>query len=237
MCFRCNRYGHSSTNCFAVPRCLRCAGSHLLNDCTKTKEDTALCCNCGGPHAAKSRSCPACRKEKERLSSLASANKAPAPARAFQPAPPPTKPAWRNPALQFIPPQISARHSTPKTRLAVDLPPTRSRKPPPDPEDFPQLTIPEPLTPETAAELKIPLRSRSRSRPAPADRHTTEDTTAPLLTMMMEMMKQLQQTMAQFQQLATTILNSVQDIRRNETAYRNFDHHLECWRRHHQENP
>jgi len=45
-------------NCGNAPRCVKCAGSHLTNVCTKTFDQTPTCSNCDGPHTANFRGCP-----------------------------------------------------------------------------------------------------------------------------------------------------------------------------------
>lgn len=56
-CHRCQMWCHATSNCRASPRCLKCAQSHLTNQCTKTREDPAKCVNCGEAHTANSVSC------------------------------------------------------------------------------------------------------------------------------------------------------------------------------------
>ncbi|CAH0547208.1 unnamed protein product [Brassicogethes aeneus] len=57
-CFRCQRFGHGQSRCTAPPKCVKCAGEHLSNDCTKSKESKATCANCGESHPASYRGCP-----------------------------------------------------------------------------------------------------------------------------------------------------------------------------------
>lgn len=62
-CYRCQGFGHSSTNCNLAPRCVKCLDSHLTEDCPKkTRDQPAQCCNCGGNHPANFRQC----KEREK---------------------------------------------------------------------------------------------------------------------------------------------------------------------------
>lgn len=56
-CFRCQRYGHTNISCALPLRCVRCAGEHLLKDCTVWRFDPR-CCNCGGDHSAGWKLCP-----------------------------------------------------------------------------------------------------------------------------------------------------------------------------------
>lgn len=61
-CHRCQAYGHSSYGCHNTPRCVRCAGEHVVADCPRTREEPATCINCGKPHAANYRHCPIYRR-------------------------------------------------------------------------------------------------------------------------------------------------------------------------------
>lgn len=60
-CYNCQRFGHSSANCNLQSRCVKCGGNnHLARDCKDRESMTApKCCNCGGPHPASWRGCPA----------------------------------------------------------------------------------------------------------------------------------------------------------------------------------
>ncbi|KAG8236049.1 hypothetical protein J437_LFUL015616 [Ladona fulva] len=69
MCFKCNRFGHSSAHCYAAPRCWRCAGPHHGVDCRKSLDTPAKCCNCGGEQPTMSRKCPAWQAENARRAS------------------------------------------------------------------------------------------------------------------------------------------------------------------------
>lgn len=57
-CHRCQAWGHATTNCFAEPSCLKCAGKHITSDCKKTKDTPAKCVNCAGDHPANAIICP-----------------------------------------------------------------------------------------------------------------------------------------------------------------------------------
>jgi len=58
-CYRCQAFGHTSSNCYKNPRCVKCAQSHLTSTCTKTPDTPAKCCNCSGDHPASYTQCPA----------------------------------------------------------------------------------------------------------------------------------------------------------------------------------
>lgn len=62
-CFRCQKYGHGTQSCRGRPTCAHCArADHTSDDC---KKEQVKCPNCGEPHPAYSRACPAFKKEKE----------------------------------------------------------------------------------------------------------------------------------------------------------------------------
>ncbi len=57
-CHNCQKFGHCSSNCFAEPKCHRCAGNHHYKDCKKPRDTPAKCLNCEGDHPASFRNCP-----------------------------------------------------------------------------------------------------------------------------------------------------------------------------------
>ncbi|XP_043252535.1 proteoglycan 4-like [Colletes gigas] len=57
-CYRCQAFGHSSSNCTKAHNCLKCAGKHSTQECTKPPTTPATCCNCGGSHPANYSQCP-----------------------------------------------------------------------------------------------------------------------------------------------------------------------------------
>ncbi|GBN42649.1 hypothetical protein AVEN_180428-1, partial [Araneus ventricosus] len=64
-CFKCQRFGHSKSNCRGTLTCARCAGTgHESTDCTLKEK----CANCKGDHTSFSRSCPKWKVEKEIVS-------------------------------------------------------------------------------------------------------------------------------------------------------------------------
>ena len=67
-CFRCQEFGHGSSNCNRQPKCVKCALSHETSNCPiKEKTDAVKCYGCGGNHTANFRDCP---KRQKYLSSL-----------------------------------------------------------------------------------------------------------------------------------------------------------------------
>ncbi|GBN79508.1 hypothetical protein AVEN_205507-1 [Araneus ventricosus] len=64
-CFKCQRFGHSKTNCRGTLTCARCAAAgHESTGCTAVEK----CVNCQGQHTSFSRSCPKWKQEKEVIS-------------------------------------------------------------------------------------------------------------------------------------------------------------------------
>lgn len=47
-CHRCQQWGHASSNCYGEIKCLKCAGTHLTQECTKSPDTAAKCANCQG---------------------------------------------------------------------------------------------------------------------------------------------------------------------------------------------
>jgi hypothetical protein len=62
-CHRCQKFGHSASNCNLTPRCVKCDQNHEMGKdfCsrkTPTDPGTPKCVNCGGDHAANFKDCP-----------------------------------------------------------------------------------------------------------------------------------------------------------------------------------
>ena len=57
-CYRCQQYGHSSSNCGKQFKCIKCIENHEPGHCRRTtREGEPQCCNCKMFHAANSKSC------------------------------------------------------------------------------------------------------------------------------------------------------------------------------------
>lgn len=56
-CQRCQRFGHSSSNCKLDRKCVKCNLSHEYGRCAKLITDKPICVNCGGEHTANYRRC------------------------------------------------------------------------------------------------------------------------------------------------------------------------------------
>ena len=58
-CKRCQRYGHTQKYCNHNFRCVKCAGNHPTDQCTKPPETPAKCIHCQGEHPANYKGCSA----------------------------------------------------------------------------------------------------------------------------------------------------------------------------------
>ena len=57
-CMKCQRYGHTKHYCNNTPCCVKCVGTHLTKDCTRTSRyDDVTCVNCHEHHPANYRGC------------------------------------------------------------------------------------------------------------------------------------------------------------------------------------
>lgn len=61
-CKRCQLYGHTKTYCTLPPSCVKCAGDHTTESCTKNREDKPRCSLCRGEHTANYRGCPSYKR-------------------------------------------------------------------------------------------------------------------------------------------------------------------------------
>ncbi|XP_049798644.1 uncharacterized protein LOC126232428 [Schistocerca nitens] len=85
-CYNCQQLGHTARECTNAVACLKCAAAHDTRCCTKPRGVAGRCANCGGSHAANSRSCGYLRASR-RLS----AAPRPAAASSATPAAPPSR--------------------------------------------------------------------------------------------------------------------------------------------------
>lgn len=68
-CYRCQRFGHSSSRCGFLVRCVKCNESHEKGACKRTdnKVPGVYCVNCkGNDHPSNSPTCPEYKKEMEK---------------------------------------------------------------------------------------------------------------------------------------------------------------------------
>lgn len=56
-CKKCQAFGHTKNYCSRAPRCVKCAGKHSTESCTKHDKQQPKCCNCGENHPANYRGC------------------------------------------------------------------------------------------------------------------------------------------------------------------------------------
>lgn len=54
-CRNCQMYGHGTSHCGKLTKCLKCGGNHTVDNCTV---DTIKCANCGNEHEANFKECP-----------------------------------------------------------------------------------------------------------------------------------------------------------------------------------
>lgn len=102
-CHRCQAWGHATTNCHALPRCLKCAASHLTRDCTKDPNLPAKCANCGEAHPANNTSCPIYQRKIQTLEKNRYPIVPPPPEMKYVAAPLPNENAWSNRQTQPAP--------------------------------------------------------------------------------------------------------------------------------------
>ena len=58
-CKRCQRYGHTQKYCNHTFRCIKCAGTHPTDQCSKSPETPAKCIHCQGDHPDNYKGCSA----------------------------------------------------------------------------------------------------------------------------------------------------------------------------------
>lgn len=77
-CFRCQHFGHGSSQCFQTPRCVKCGNNHHTSECDikERNSDRLKCANCKGGHTANYKQCPSYLRYVE---SLTTAQKNPNP--------------------------------------------------------------------------------------------------------------------------------------------------------------
>jgi hypothetical protein len=57
-CANCQRYGYTKNYCHLKPRCVKCAGEHLTNQChRKERSSDVRCVLCGENHPANYKGC------------------------------------------------------------------------------------------------------------------------------------------------------------------------------------
>lgn len=69
-CHRCQDFGHGSSSCHNVLKCLHCDEQHLTKDCSKDRNDKPKCANCKGNHRANSTECPSYTQRLELIQKL-----------------------------------------------------------------------------------------------------------------------------------------------------------------------
>lgn len=135
-CHKCQGWGHATTNCFAQPRCLKCAKGHSTKDCDLEENGAPKCANCGQDHTANSTSCPVYVGKLEFLQKLKQDTK-PAKATTYIPAPQPVTNVWEDrqkhfPALKAPSSANGAPKNVPQTtKSTLQLHPSTAANVPP----------------------------------------------------------------------------------------------------------
>ncbi|KAG5862891.1 hypothetical protein JTB14_022366 [Gonioctena quinquepunctata] len=96
-CHHCQMWGHATSQCNRISRCLKCAGEHLTSSCNKPYNVLPTCANCAEKHPANTINCRiymARVKQIEERKALSNKGNSRA---EFVPAPLPKKQAWNNP--------------------------------------------------------------------------------------------------------------------------------------------
>lgn len=89
-CHRCQEWGHATSNCYRLPRCLKCAAGHATKDCKKPKDADPKCCNCGEKHPANATVCKVYQRKLADLGGKDETAKT-----QYKPAPLPKENAWQ----------------------------------------------------------------------------------------------------------------------------------------------
>ena len=61
-CHRCQDFGHGSSACYQLAKCVKCQEKHFTEQCNKPTGTKPYCVNCGNDHRANSRVCPVYQK-------------------------------------------------------------------------------------------------------------------------------------------------------------------------------
>lgn len=93
-CFRCQRYGHTSSFCSNEPRCMKCGNQHSTHICGKERSLPAQCANCKLNHTANYRGCQVYQTAKAKINLPGQPNPAPSQPRHLVDAPTPKVNAW-----------------------------------------------------------------------------------------------------------------------------------------------
>uniref|UniRef100_A0A1B0DDH5 Pre-C2HC domain-containing protein n=1 Tax=Phlebotomus papatasi TaxID=29031 RepID=A0A1B0DDH5_PHLPP len=57
-CGNCQRYNHTKSFCHRAPRCVKCQGNHVSQNCPRKERDSnVICVNCGENHPANYKGC------------------------------------------------------------------------------------------------------------------------------------------------------------------------------------
>lgn len=147
-CFKCQRFGHTSSFCANSPRCMKCGASHSTHQCEKLRSLPALCANCKQNHTANYRGCQVYQDAMARINHPGQPNPKPRQPRHFAEAPQPNNNVWA---------QRAALNKPTGQDITVPEPPTSAL----------ERTVPNPHALSTA--------NAQAERPAPADLRTVTE--------------------------------------------------------------
>lgn len=139
-CHRCQQWGHATSNCNRIPRCLKCAMKHLTNQCIN-KDIEIKCANCGEAHTANSITCPEyIRKLKERDRNIEERQRKQQSPNKYIPAPPPKTSVWTqraqpNPRAPSVSDKVKAPNLA-VTNTTTKPPPQNNNVTPPPQTNF-----------------------------------------------------------------------------------------------------
>lgn len=112
-CHRCQKWGHATSNCRLPRKCLKCAKCHMTKDCTKSQKLPPKCANCLKEHTTNNTQC---EKYQTILRNSRNQNQN-IERRQYEPAPPPTKSAWKPTTYeQQFPSLTPVKRTPPQTK-------------------------------------------------------------------------------------------------------------------------
>lgn len=93
-CYRCQRFGHTSSFCSNDPRCMKCGANHSTHLCEKLRSLPAQCANCTLNHTSSYRGCQVYQDAMARINLPGQTNPKPRHPRHLVDAPQPNINAW-----------------------------------------------------------------------------------------------------------------------------------------------
>uniref|UniRef100_A0A2A4J3A5 Pre-C2HC domain-containing protein n=1 Tax=Heliothis virescens TaxID=7102 RepID=A0A2A4J3A5_HELVI len=154
-CHRCQLWGHSQSNCFAQPRCVKCTGDHGTADCPRPKDRTLCteppsCVLCG--NSGHHRGCPKAPKASPKLAKRASARQQR------------ESPSAIRPPIAQLPERLSPQRPCPWNALNHQCLPRTKANPDPGPDGSPH---PAPPWVPPRPQIRAPCGPSQRSESSP----------------------------------------------------------------------